>query len=87
VDAAKHIGQDDLDGIYSRLNKTKDGVKLYWALEVGGSPGILPPEAFTRSGDAGSRRGEADSGCLQSYQGSGSTGSLATLEVFGRDRS
>lgn len=25
VDAAKHIGQDDLDAIYSRLNKTKDG--------------------------------------------------------------
>jgi alpha-amylase len=27
VDAAKHIGQDDLDAIYARLNKTKDGVK------------------------------------------------------------
>ena len=34
VDAAKHVGQDDLDAIYSRLNKTKDGVKPYWALEV-----------------------------------------------------
>jgi alpha-amylase len=47
VDAAKHIGQDDLDAIYSRLNKTKDGVKPYWALEVfGGGPGIVSPEAF-----------------------------------------
>ena len=56
--------------IYSRLNKTKDGVKPYWALEVfGGGPGILSPEAFTRSGDVlGSRRGEADSGdAFKSY--------------------
>jgi alpha-amylase len=56
VDAGKHVGQEDLDAIYSRLNKTKDGVKQYWALEVfrGGpacwirrpSPGPVTPSAF-----------------------------------------
>jgi alpha-amylase len=86
VDAAKHIGQDDLDGIYSRLNKTKDGVKPYWALEVfGGGPGILSPEAFTRSGDVlGLDAAKQIQAAFKSYQGSGNTGSLATLEVFGK---
>jgi alpha-amylase len=52
VDAAKHMGQTDLNAIYSRLNRTKDGVRPYWALEVGsGSPGVLSPQAFTTSGD------------------------------------
>ena len=52
VDAAKHIGQTDLDAIYSRLHDTKDGTRPYWALEVfGGGPGTLSPQAFTRSGD------------------------------------
>ena len=52
VDAGKHVGQDDLDGIYARLNLTKDHKKPYWALEVfGGGPGVLSPQAFTRSGD------------------------------------
>ena len=52
VDAAKHIGQRDLDAIYSRLHDTVDGTRPYWALEVfGGGPGTLSPEAFTRSGD------------------------------------
>jgi alpha-amylase len=86
VDAAKHIGQDDLDGIYSRLNKTKDGVKPYWALEVfGGGPGILSPEAFTRSGDVlGLDAAKEIQAAFKSYQGSGNTGSLATVEVFGK---
>ena len=51
VDAAKHIGQEDLDGIYTKLNRTRDGHKPYWALEVlGNGPGILAPQAFERSG-------------------------------------
>ena len=52
VDAAKHVGQTDLDAIYSRLHRTADGTRPYWALEVfGGGPGSLAPEAFTSSGD------------------------------------
>ena len=51
VDAAKHIGQADLDAIYARLHDTKDGTRPYWALEVfGGGPGRLAPDAFVRSG-------------------------------------
>ncbi len=86
VDAGKHIGQDDLDGIYDRLKKTQDGVRPYWALEVfGGGPGILSPEAFTRSGDVlGLDAGRQIFNAFKSYGGSGNTGSLATLEVFGR---
>ncbi len=85
VDAGKHIGQDDLDGIYSRLNRTRDGVKPYWALEVfGGGPGILSPEAFTRSGDVlgldGAKQIQA---AFKSYPAE-HVGSLATLEVFGK---
>ena len=85
VDAAKHIGQDDLDAIYARLNKTKDGVKPYWALEAfGGGPGILSPEAFTRSGDVlGLDAAKQIQAAFKSYQASGNTGSMATLEVFG----
>jgi alpha-amylase len=85
VDAGKHVGQDDLDGIYARLNRTKDGVKPYWALEVfGGGPGVLSPQAFTRSGDVlGLDAAKQIQAAFKSYSGSGNTGSLAALEVFG----
>jgi alpha-amylase len=85
VDAGKHVGQHDLDGIYSRLNQTKDGVKPYWVLEVfGGGPGVLSPQAFTTSGDVlGLDAGKQIQTAFKSYTGSGNTGSLATLEVFG----
>ena len=44
VDAAKHIGQDDLAAIYARLHNTLDGQRPYWVLEVfGGGPGLLSP--------------------------------------------
>jgi len=84
VDAAKHMPQKDLDAIYSRLRRTKDGVKPYWSLEVlPGSPGILRPEAYLRSGDAlgvdGARQIEQ---AFKSYNGN--SGSLASLEVFGK---
>jgi alpha-amylase len=84
VDAAKHIGQDDLDAIYSRLNKTKDGVRPYWVLEVfGGGPGILSPEAFTSSGDVLGLDGVKQiRDAFNSYP-SEHVGSIATLEVFG----
>ena len=51
MDAAKHIGQADLDAIYARLHDTVDGTRPYWALEVfGGGPGGSSPQAFMRSG-------------------------------------
>jgi len=51
VDAAKHIGQDDLTAIFSRLHRTVDGERPYLALEVGtGSPGRISPQAFTGVG-------------------------------------
>ena len=85
VDAGKHVGQDDLDGIYQRLNKTKDGKKPYWTLEVfGGGPGVLSPEAFTRSGDVLGLDGARQIfNAFKSYEGK-HVGSLATLEVFGK---
>jgi hypothetical protein len=84
VDAAKHIGQDDLDAIYSRLHRTKDGVKPYWALEVfGGGPGILSPQAFTSSGDVLGLDGVKQiRDAFKSYPAE-HVGSIATLEVFG----
>lgn len=51
VDAAKHIGQTDLAAIYSRLNRTVDRQKPFFALEnFPGSPGELSPFAFTGVG-------------------------------------
>ena len=84
VDAAKHMPQRDLDAIYSRLNRTKDGVKPYWSLEVlPGGPGILRPEAYLRSGDVlgvdGARQMQQ---AFKSYTAD-RTGSLSSLEVFG----
>ena len=36
VDAGKHIPPADLDAIYRKLDRTKDGRRPYWALEVWG---------------------------------------------------
>ncbi|MGA8209754.1 MAG: alpha-amylase family protein, partial [Nocardioidaceae bacterium] len=86
VDAGKHIGQRDLDAIYARLDRTRDGVRPYWALEVfGGGPGVLSPQAFVRSGDVlGLDAAKQIQAAFKSYAGSGNTGSLAGLRVFGR---
>ena len=85
VDAAKHMPQEDLDAIYSRLNRTRDGVKPYWALEVlPGSPGILRPEAYLRSGDVLGVDGARQ--IQQAFKSYGTNaGSIASLEVFGRN--
>lgn len=85
VDAGKHVGEQDLDAIYSKLHKTKDGVKPYWALEVfGGGPGILSPQAFTKSGDVlGLDAALQIKNAFKSYPDA-HVGSLATLEVFGK---
>ena len=84
VDAAKHIGQEDLDGIYTKLDRTLDGHKPYWALEVLGSgPGILAPQAFERSGKLlGANGAQQIKNAFKSYTAE-QVGSIATLEVFG----
>jgi alpha-amylase len=52
VDAAKHIGQTDLEEIFEKLHRTVDGERPYLALEVGtGSPGRISPQAFTGLGN------------------------------------
>jgi alpha-amylase len=84
VDAAKHIGQTDLDAIYSRLHRTKDGLRPFWALEVfGGGPGVLSPQAFTTSGNVLGLDGVKQiRDAFKSYPAQ-HVGSIATLEAFG----
>lgn len=84
VDAAKHVGQDDLDAIYAGLRRTKDGTKPYWALEVfGGGPGTLSPQAFTRSGTVLGLDGVKQiRDAFNSYTAD-HIGSIATLRDFG----
>ena len=84
VDAAKHVGQDDLDAIYAKLRRTREGTKPYWALEVfGGGPGILSPQAFTRSGNVLGLDGVKQiRDAFKSYPDD-HVGSIATLEAFG----
>ena len=86
VDAAKHIGQDDLDAIYAKLANTKDGKRPFWSLEVfGGAPGILSPQAFTRSGKVLGLDGVKQiRDAFKSYPAD-HVGSIATLEAFGAD--
>ena len=60
VDAAKHIGQTDLDAIYPRLHNTKEGTRPYWALEVfGGGPGASPRGVHPQRLGARPRRRQA----------------------------
>ena len=87
VDAAKHMPQADLDAIYSRLDRTKDGVRPYWALEVGpGSPGVLSPQAYTSSGDVLGLDGVKQVfNAFKSYSTGGQVGDISGLAVFGAD--
>ena len=86
VDAAKHIGQPDLDAIYSRLHNTADGTRPLWSLEVfGGGPGILSPQAFTSSGKVLGLDGVKQiRDAFNSYTAD-HVGSIATLQAFGAD--
>ena len=86
VDAAKHVGQPDLDAIYNRLHNTVDGTRPLWALEVfGGGPGILSPQAFTTSGKVLGLDGVKQiRDAFKSYPDA-HLGSIATLKVFGAD--
>jgi alpha-amylase len=86
VDAAKHIGQEDLAAIYALLDRTADGTKPYWALEVfGGGPGTLSPQAFTSVGSVlGLDADKQIQSAFKSYPAE-HVGSIATLKVFGED--
>ena len=86
VDAAKHVGQADLDAIYARLHRTKEGTRPFWALEVfGGGPGSLAPQAFTRSGSVLGLDGVKQlKSAFKSYP-TDATGSISTLRDFGEE--
>ncbi len=84
VDAAKHVGEDDLAAIQALLNPTADGEKAYVALEVfPGSPGRLTPQAFSRVGDVlGFDYAYQLKNAFKSYP-VGATGNISSLKVFG----
>ncbi|QNK81890.1 alpha-amylase family protein [Nakamurella sp. PAMC28650] len=84
VDAAKHIGQTDLDAIESRLHRTVDGTRPYLALEVGtGSPGRISPFAFQAQGSLlGFDFASQIQSAFRSYT-SAPGGNIGDLKVFG----
>jgi len=84
VDAAKHIGQTDLDAIESRLHRTVDGTAPYLALEVGtGSPGRISPWAFLEQGSPlGFDFASQIQSAFRSYT-STPGGNIGDLKVFG----
>jgi alpha-amylase len=86
VDAGKHIGQDDLTAIYSRLHNTRDGQRPYWVLEVfGGGPGLLSPQAFTTAGSVLGLDGVKQlRDAFKSYPAE-HVGSIATLRAYGEE--
>ena len=88
VDAAKHVGQADLAAIQSRLHRTVDGTRPYFALEVGaGSPGRISPAAFTGLGQVlGFDYTSAIQNAFKSYNDANTPrndGNIGDLKVFG----
>lgn len=85
VDAGKHIDPADLDAIYDQLDRTSDGKRPYWALEIGpGSPGVLSPQAYTAHGDVLGLDGVKQIfGAFKSYDGSDHQGDISGLATFG----
>ncbi|HEY0240474.1 MAG TPA: alpha-amylase family glycosyl hydrolase [Friedmanniella sp.] len=85
VDAGKHIAPADLDAIYARLDRTADGKRPYWALEVGpGSPGVLSPQAYTQHGDVLGLDGVKQiDNAFKSYDTSDHQGDISGLATFG----
>lgn len=52
VDAAKHVGQRDLNAVFRQVHRTVDGSRpRVWLEVMPGGPGRLAPKAFLRSGD------------------------------------
>ncbi len=84
VDAAKHVGEDDLAAIQQLLTPTADGTAASFALEVfPGSPGKLSPKAFTEVGDVlGFDYAYQLKNAFKSYP-TGATGNISSLKVFG----
>src|SRR4051794_25531964 len=87
VDAAKHMPPADLDAIYAQLDKTKDGKRPYWALEVSpDSPGVLTAEAYTEHGDVLGLQGSRDIfKAFKSYEASDNLGDISGLSAFGSE--
>ncbi len=85
VDAAKHIGEDDLIAIRSQLTDTVDGQRPLWVLEVfPGGPGQLSQYAFTRAGTVlGFDFAYQVKNAFKSY--AGGAGNITGLRVFGED--
>lgn len=84
VDAAKHIGEDDLIAIEKLLHKTWEGTRPYLALEVfPGSPGEGSQFAYTRAGSVlGFDASYQLKNAFKSYTNDG-TGNITGLRVWG----
>ncbi len=86
VDAAKHIGETDLAAIESRLHRTVDGTRPYFALEVPpGGPGKLAPQAFEGEGSllGFDFAGQIESAFKSYTQTPIPGGNITDLQVFG----
>lgn len=84
VDAAKHIAREDLAAIRSKLNRTADGTRPFFAVEVfGGGPGVLAPHAYQSVGTPLGLDGVKQlRDAFKSYPAE-HIGSIATLKIFG----
>jgi alpha-amylase len=86
VDAAKHVGEEDLTAIRAGLNRTLDGDRPLWVLEVfPGGPGALSLQAFSRVGTMlGFDFAYQVKNAFKSYP-TDATGNITSLRVFGPD--
>jgi alpha-amylase len=85
VDAAKHVGEDDLIAIQKLLHRTWEGTRPYMALEVfPDSPGEGSLRAFTRAGSVlGFDASFQLKNAFKSYNGTGYIGNITSLRVWG----
>jgi len=85
VDAAKHVGQEDLAAIEARLHSTVDGTRPYIALEVfPGGPGRLSQFAFLGQGSVlGLDVDIQIKNAFKSYNSPPNDGNIGDLKVFG----
>ena len=85
VDAGKHLGEQDAIAIQKLLRNTVDGARPQFALEVfPGGPGALTMQAYAQAGQVlGFDYAFQIESAFRSYNGSGYTGSIASLRTFG----
>ncbi|MHA3700926.1 alpha-amylase [Jatrophihabitans sp. YIM 134969] len=85
VDAAKHVGIEDMKALQKLLHTTADGTRPYVALEVfPDGPGKVSQWAFTEAGSVlGFDYAFQIEKAFRSYNGTGYTGSISSLSVFG----